>query len=232
MASNHPDMVIAHKVSERLSIDLEVVNLEDKLGDDHSKVFDQSLSLHDPAFNSIVNHAFGYFGRKEVSIIDGSIIGVVKNFFGYLWFISGKDLARIAGYPKSQYAKEVFSGWLAEIIKLKKRFGHSILDMFFWEDRAGNWAAKGKSKFLIVCNHISVFNSRKLFDTMLRTKRKNRDAQNHKIFQHILSNSELPLHDIPINPTPRKKIIRLFKIVGLYPLYRNIAIKTGLLNFK
>ncbi|GAB4247540.1 MAG: hypothetical protein Tsb0034_26790 [Ekhidna sp.] len=231
MKDDHPDLHIAKQIAERLNLDLEIRKLDKGSKPTNDLVFDESLTLHDSAFNPIANHAFGHYGSKDTTVVDGSIIGVVKNFYGQLLAPNARDIARITGYPKSAYAINAIRSWLKQSKKLFDSLGYHLLDMLFWEERAGNWAARSKSKFLMVCNHVSIFNSRRLFDTMLNTKRKYRDAQMHKIFDSILANAELPIHDIPINPTPKKKLIILAKKTGLYPLYRNLAIKSGLLKF-
>jgi hypothetical protein len=155
----------------------------------------------------------------------------VKNFYGWLLLANGKDLARLSGYPNDPYAEKIFHDWMHETPGFREHGFHN-LDMFFWEDRAMNWAVGAKNTFQMVANYTTVFNSRLFFDTLLGTARRHRDAQLHHIFLSLLRQSEVVTKNIPINPTRRKGQIKKLKQLGLYWIYRNIAIKTGYLKFK
>ena len=231
MDEDHNDIVISKRIAGKLNLKLDIYDISKKESPDVPE-FDESLSLHNKRFDLSTMYVLKQFGDRNVTVVDGSIIGVTKNFFGKLLNITGKNLARISGYPNSEFAKKQFNRWLKESKKLFKRNRYHTLDMFFWEDRASNWMLTVKTKFLMVSNYYSIFNSRKLFETMLMTERKYRDAQDHKIFNHILANTENDLTDIPINPSIKKKIMLLGKKLGLYYFYRNVMIKTGLLKFK
>ncbi len=231
MDDNHNDIVIPKQIAKKLDLKLDIYDISKKETPDIPE-FDQSLTLHNKLFDTSTVHVLKSFGDRNVSMVDGSIIGVGKNFFGKLLNISSRDLARMSGYAGSIFAIRHFNKWLKESKESFRNFGYHTLDMFFWEDRASNWMLTVKSKFLLVSNYYSIFNSRMLFESMLMTKRKYRDAQDHKIFNYILDNTQNDLSDIPINPSTKKKIMLLGKKIGVYYIYRNLMIKLGLLKFR
>lgn len=231
MDDDHNDMVIPKRIAKKLGIKLDIYDIsEEPLLE--VKEFNESLTLHNTQFDLSTVKVLKKFGDRGVTMVDGSIIGTSKNFFGKLINIKGKDLARMSGYANSKFAQKQFDRWLSDSKETFKKFGYHILDMFFWEDRASNWMLTVKSKFLLVCNYYSIFNSRALFEATLMTKRRFRDAQDHKIFNHILSHAENDLKDIPINPSIKKKVMLLGKKLGIYYIYRNLAIKLGILKFR
>lgn len=232
MDDKDADLIQSAKIAQRLGITLKKYRVNEAENIVNESAFRDSLTLSDHRFNAMALDILRNFENRNITIVDGSIIGVGKNFFGRLLSITGKDLARISGYPKSNYATNIFNDWLTKSTPVFKKNGYHTLDMFFWEDRASNWMAKTKSKFLLVSDYYSAFNSRILFETLLSTKRRYRDSQKHLIFKHILDHSGLNYSDIAINPSFRKKLILLLKDLGIYYIYRNIGIKLGLINFK
>ena len=231
MDDTHNDLVIPKQIAKKLGFRLDIYDISEKETPDVPE-FDESLTLHNKLFDTSTMHVLRSFGDRNVSMVDGSIIGTGKNFFGKLLNIQPRDLARMSGYPNSRFAIKQFQNWLTESKEAFKKNGYHTLDMFFWEDRASNWMLTVKSKFLMVCNYYSIFNSRQLFESMLMTKRKYRDAQDNKIFNYILENTDNDLNDIPINPSIKKQIMLLGKKTGIYYVYRNLMIKLGLLKFK
>ncbi len=231
MTDTHNDLVISRMIAKRLNFQLDIYDISTTKPPVVPE-FDESLTLHNTQFDTSTIHVLKQFGDRNVTVVDGSIIGVTKNFFGKLIRISGRNLARMAGYPNSEFAIRQFDRWLSKSKEIFDKHGFHTLDMFFWEDRASNWMLTVKTKFLLVSNYYSIFNSRALFESMLMTKRKYRDAQDHKIFNYILENAQHDLTNIPINPSIKKKIMLLGKKTGLYFLYRNIMIKLGILKFK
>lgn len=71
------------------------------------------------------------------------------------------DLARYQGHPM---AVEAFARWLADV---PTAMNVNLLDLFYWEHRAGNWASMTCTAFDTVVEPISPYNCRELLEAGL-----------------------------------------------------------------
>lgn len=167
--------------------------------------------------------------KDNYTLINGSISEIARNYFGYHKNATAKDLCFLSGYSTSSFAIKQYSSWL----KNKMCFninGYNYLDMFYWEEKMGNWAAKSKTEtYALGKDVIYPFNSRDLLCLLLSTNRKNRDSHFNRLYDLIiseLSKNRKEIEEMPINPCRKQTIIRLMKYFKLYSLYRNLGIKT------
>jgi hypothetical protein len=82
----------------------------------------------------------------------------------YVGMSGDKDVARLA-------ASE-FEPWLLDAKKVESRCGVRVLDLFYWEQRVGSWAANGQSQWDIVHDRVSIFACREVLELMLAEAQK------------------------------------------------------------
>ncbi|MCF8388156.1 MAG: hypothetical protein K9G47_09745 [Bacteroidales bacterium] len=165
--------------------------------------------------------------------INGNISEIARNYFGYLKNASAKDLCFLTGNSTLSFPVEQYSNWLKNKATFKK-YGYNYLDMFYWEEKMGNWAAKSKTEnHAIGRDIISPFNSRELLNLLLGTKRINRDSHFNKLYDLIISklaDDKKEIVKMPINPSKKQAVIRFMKFLRIYNLYWLIGIKTRILK--
>lgn len=161
--------------------------------------------------------------------INGNVSEIARNYFGYYKNTTAADLCFLLGNSILNFATIKYRIWLKNKPTFEK-YGYNYLDMFYWEEKMGNWGAKAKTE-----NHalgrdlISPFNSRELLMLLLSTKRKDRDSHFNRLYNLIvyeLSGKDKEIMKIPINSCRKQTIIRLMKHLRLYNLYRYIGLKT------
>jgi hypothetical protein len=135
------------------------------------------------------------------------------------------------GYGNLKYAQKYYSQWLFKNDIIFKDGGLCNLDMLYWEERIGSWAAKGKTERNLTVDYFSIFNSRKLIELMLSTKRNHRDTHFCTLFEQIVEHIYPEALNYPINPSRKIKNIKLMKKLHLYNLYREIFIRINKLKF-
>jgi hypothetical protein len=109
--------------------------------------------------------------------------------------------------------------------------GYHVLDMFYWEEKMGNWAAKAKTEAnALGQNLISPFNSTELLTILLCTRRSHRDSHKNKLYNRIAELMEPKAIGIPINPCRKQKVITTMKALRIYNLYRYLGVKLQLLK--
>ncbi len=232
MSNDHQDIKVAKRIASHLKINLEILTYEDTIPDNINKTFQDSLAHNRSQSNaSIYQTLYKEFEVKDTTIINGNVSEIARSFYPNILKLNGKDIALLYGYPNAQYAIDAYNEWLKDNNATFRQLNYNVMDMFYWEERVGNWFAKMKSAYLLFSDHFSPFNSRILLHTALASKREERDAHFNILYKEILSILSKDLNRIPINPSPKTKIIKFMKQAKFYPVYQNIGIKTGLLKF-
>ncbi|MDE3743503.1 hypothetical protein [Maribacter polysaccharolyticus] len=166
--------------------------------------------------------------NNDLMYINGNVSEIARNYFGYYKNATAKDLCFLSGNSTLSFATKQYSIWLKNKSVFKK-YGYHYLDMFYWEEKMGNWQAKSKTEaHALDRNVLSPFNSRKLLNLLLSTKRKDRDSHFNRLYDlmiYELSGNDNEIIKIPINPSRKRTIFGLMKYFKIYNLYRFIKVK-------
>ncbi len=225
MSDSHVDIKVARRLTEIFDRQLEVV--KDVPEDENwpSDVYSASIDLP-RKLNQMSREYNGYV------CLNGNCSEIARNYFGSVPFPTAVDLARMIGYHNEPFAINACNSWLTSNAKVFENAGFHLLDMFYWEEKMGNWGAKKRAETNAIGRIIySPTNSRGLMETCLSVPRKYRDAHNNRLFKEMIRNlaedKELP----EINPFPKAKIIALLKKTGFYQIYQFLGLKSGLLKY-
>jgi hypothetical protein len=176
-----------------------------------------------PKIPSVVYSGFTY--------INGNISEIARNYFGYQKKPTARNLAFLNGYKNSKAVINEYQDWMDKNVPLFEKFGYNLLDMFYWEEKMGNWCAKAKTEgFAMGVKSISPFNSRQLLTLLLSTNRKHRDSFNNVLYNRIIELLAPEAACLPINPNKKHKLIGIMKTLHIYNTYRYIGTKLQLLR--
>jgi len=163
--------------------------------------------------------------------INGNISEIARNYFGYQKKPTARNLAFLNGYKNSKAVINEYQDWMDKNVPLFEKFGYNLLDMFYWEEKMGNWCAKAKTEgFAMGVKSISPFNSRQLLTLLLSTNRKHRDSFNNVLYNRIIELLAPEAACLPINPNKKHKLIGIMKTLHIYNTYRYIGTKLQLLR--
>jgi hypothetical protein len=169
---------------------------------------------------------------SDRSGIGGNVSEIARNYYEYHTNVTSKDLSHLLGLGSHRFSVQMCSKWIQEL-ETTGACGYNLLDLFYWEERMGNWCAKKSSESLALNERGTIpFNSRDLLQLMLSTPRNDRDQHSSPLYDAIiknLSNGDKWLASLPINPSFKIRLIRLLKKIHLFQLYRFIALKTRLI---
>lgn len=226
MNDSHHDILIPKRLTSYFDKDL-IIEVDENLILKTLTNTDYINDIDFPRFLNLKKYT------NDVIYINGNISETARNYFGYLRNATAGDLCFLSGNSTSDFATKQYSSWLKNKSVFEK-YGYHYLDMFYWEEKMGNWAAKFKTEsHALDINFISPFNSRDLLKLLLSTKRKSRDSHFNRLYDLIiyeLSGKDNNMAKIDINPCRKQKIIRLMKYFRIYNLYRYVGIKTKTLN--
>lgn len=157
------------------------------LGLEHRIVF--HCEKMDPQFESIYRrnvstarlghglNAYAFYRHfleqgKERVVING-VCGEITRGFYYLpalISVNGVSLCSLTRMRGSKLAMEQFESWLESTRGVSRESGVSVLDLFYWEQRVGSWAAMSYSEYDIAFESFSPMNCRLFLTTMLGVK--------------------------------------------------------------
>lgn len=225
MSDSHPDIVVARQLTETFGQQLEVV--KDVPTNDQWPSWEYNASIDFPRSLNQMSHEF-----KDCVCLNGNCSEIARNYFGSVPVPTAADLSRLIGYSRIPFVVNSCKSWLQTNGSLFSEKGYHVLDMFYWEEKMGNWGAKKRAETNAVGRVIySPTNSRGLMETCLSVPRKYRDAHHNRLFQKIIRNLANDKVLPEINPFPKTKLIAGFKRSGIYQVYQAVGVKTGMIKF-
>lgn len=223
MNDRHYDIVIPQKLTKIFNKEFKVIvespiDIKEKLKQEISIDFPRELKNPGEEYN---NHI----------LINGNISEIARNYYGYYQNILPGELAILYGYKGSRFVCKEYEKWLKSSSSLFSKNGYNILDMFYWEEKMGNWAAKAKTEMSVMGTIIySPFCSHKLLTTLLSTPRNQRDEYSNTLYDMIINKFSPDVYKIPINPSTKKKIILILKRLKIFNIIQIIRLKYKLLK--
>lgn len=223
MGDDHYDIIIPNKLTSLFEKEFSVIP---DLKKDQINYSDNYLNCIDfPRFQTYAGQDF-----TNHVYLNGNISEVARNYYGYHKNLNSKDFAYLSGYANSKMVIAEYENWLKNKPGFEK-LGFNYLDMFYWEEKMGNWAAKAKTESNALGKLVfSPFNSRELLEVLLSTKRKYRDSHNNILYNKMINILSKETSQLPINPGRKRKIIGFMKRMKIYNLYRHIGIKLQMLQ--
>ena len=219
MSGNHYDISIPKQLTSIYKKEFHVITIKKKEKNEFSQEYTKSIDF--PRYLNFTGDIF-----KNHVYLSGKISEVARNYFGYKKNITPKDLSILNGYSIHTFPIKQYSEYLSKNNTIFKKLNYNLLDMFYWEEKMGNWAAKSKTESeSLKRTVIAPFNSRDLLTLLLSVNRKFRDSHNNILYNKIiyyLSDNNKKVLKLKINPCPKQKIIKLLKKIKVYNLYSNI----------
>lgn len=230
MNSDHYDITVAKKLTGIFHKELEIipeVSAENFEQADYKKAkADFEESVDHPRiwyFNKIFNSNKSLANTMS---INGNISEIARNYFGYSKSVNGSTLQGLAGLQPIGLARIEYETWVKELEEIDHDF--NLLDLFYWEERMGNWAAKAKTESKAHGRGVvSPFNSRNLLITLLSTHRKHRDSHLSKLYTEmvkVLSDNHSEVMKLPINPSKKQFVIKTLKRLKVYNAYQKVRL--------
>jgi hypothetical protein len=226
MAPDHWEMSIPKRLTRHYNQPFVIEHAEE---DDCAEADVLERYLHDLDFP----RPLGTMRKNEGRFgINGNVSEVARNYYEYHSNVTANDLSCLIGHSIHPFSVKMCSQWIQEL-EASGTFGYHLLDLFYWEERIGNWCAKKKTETLSTNKRgATPFNSRELLQLMLSTPRKDRDKHASLLYDTmlvILSNSDKAVLSLPINPSFKIRCIRLLKKIGIFQWYRFLALKTRII---
>lgn len=226
MDDDHYDIWIAQKITALFSKELQVI----KDSEASSDTVDSTQNIDNPRATSFPKLIVGKI------LINGNISEIARNYFNYITPVTAKKLTLLNGYSDNTFVIDTYQEWVSQNKNRLKQFDYNLLDMFYWEEKMGNWTAKAKTEaHALNFELMSPFNSRALLRLLLATKRKDRDKFTStlykKIIEHLVDNHK-EVNAIPTNPDFERTRALFLKKIGLFNMFDALRLYLRVLKRK
>ena len=193
----HPDIYLPERICKSIDVPFHVHEIPKDVNNDFRKMFLENTFLASEHYLPPIYHVF-YKKHSEKRCILG-VSEIARSFYGKEpWKLDGYRMAYLQDYQKCRYVIEQCELILADILPVAREAELNVLDLYYWEQRLGNWGAVRNSESLIAIEKVDPFNSHQLNEVFLGVV----DSEKRKkiLFREIIRNMWPELLKWPINP--------------------------------
>ncbi len=221
---NYIDYKIPKQITSKLNLKYILKPLIDKLPE---KEIEEILTTYDsPRLKLFLQYFESFPKHKKANILmTGGGSEVAKNYLEDIYIENGKHIVRSIHFPDNTYLINYYQNWLTKNKKIISDFNYNILDIVHWEQDITSFAGQNMHYAHHYTKIISIFNCTKVLDLMLSVKKQKRDSKNPEFYKYLINKMWPELNDFPYNPSLKEKLIRVFKKIKIYKIYKFLLIR-------
>ena len=152
------DIIIPKKILSDLNLDHNIFYHKDSINQSFESIFYKNVTAAriPKLFNADTIYRYTKNSNDDLLVVNGNCSEITRNFFRLFQFfkLDAKTLCVLSSMSKSKVAYKEFSKWLSDI-KYAADLGFNLLDLFYWENRNGNWSAMSYSEYDIAFESLS-----------------------------------------------------------------------------
>ena len=206
MDENNPDIDIPSKLSKKLNFNFKILTTK-PLRNDFIEVY-KPEHIFPRMLSKTQNLQYHYdHNRQQGPVMDikGNGGEVLRFFYGQSSGGSGHQISpqmlmSLAGYPANKYFTHKIEEWLNDARPFARKHDISIPDLFYWEQRVGNWGAEHGLELDIAVEEFWPFNNAMLLLNGLKIDGSQRSWPRYAFFIELIENLWPEVLSEPINP--------------------------------
>ncbi len=219
MASNHLDIQIGKALAEAKGMKHSVYTYDPELQpqeiDRFSKLFFPRIEIAPRVLNGDARHF------PDALLLNGNMGEIARTYYGVNDAATPNELSTMLGYKNNRSVTDLMKLW-KDSVPIDYSGKDNLLDLFYWEERMGNWASKAKSELRIATRVVSPMNNHHLWQTVLGVKHKYRATVNNKLFLAVIERLDKRLLPFPINPGRKTSVMKAMVKTKIYSPYKKL----------
>lgn len=206
------DIKIPKRLLKKLKLEFHIEKCEKKIEDeDFEQLFYKNVAINQSDSKKVLHYNF-YEKFQGNVYINGNVSGIAKNFYGIEKNnLTAERLAQYFRRKDDKYTIRKINAWLQDAKKTSENANLNLLNLFYWEQRMGNWGAMFSADLDIAIEVLYPFNCRTLLITLLSVDNKYRLYDNI-LYKELIKNMWKEALSEPINPVDFK--IRIFNLIN------------------
>ena len=217
-----PDFTLPVELSRRLGIDFHVLDADIEVDEDFERIyFENNPHALGQFLPMIYNYYLHYEGKVN---LPGSI--ATGGQWWYPIYRKNKTVDTLLDINKLgefSHAREAYSDWLKDCRPSCDNTGFELLDLFYWEERLGNWGSQIQQDKDIAQLDINPFNSRLLVKIMLSVEPTHTlEFASYPVNRNINMKLWPETMSMQINPGRKNTLLRMVEKFGLLGVFYRI----------
>lgn len=216
---NHMDIAVPKKMLGDMGLEVNIFREMPKLRDEFYEVMKMNVegARKLPKTLAIQYYHDFHYGKLN---INGNGSEIVRCYYGEKCaessMISSSYVIKKAGLDQdSTYLHRKVEDWLADVRDLVEEQDLNVMDLFYWEQRMGNWGGMFMSEQDVAVEGFMPFNNRRLLVLALGLDDKYRVGPDHILHKKLIKEMWPELLEYPINPDTLKVKIRNLLVTGM-----------------
>ena len=187
LTEESPDVKIPSKLLPQLELEHNIIRCPSHMDNEFKEIYKKNVTTAHDAWGIIAQGLYRNYPQNRVCI-KANGAEILKCYYRIAPFekLNAEKLAKLTKMYKNYFAVKHFEKWLLEAKKVEEINNIDILDLFYWEQRMGNWQAMSQLEWDIVQEVFTPFNCRGLLTTLLSTKEKYRRPPDYKLFKKLI----------------------------------------------
>jgi len=198
---DHPDIRVPSALAERFDLDYRIVRpclLTDEF------VAAMEANYCNPRLTAgerIIQHHWYDGDPTKTAVMGGNGSEILRAYYPVpLSTATPTLLADLYNYRGSAFARDAFAEWLTDAEPYAERTDINIFDLFYWEQRMGNWGSRRAYEGDIAANEIWPFNNYNLILAGLSIPRNERNGPDYPFYSNLVEMLRPEALAEPVNP--------------------------------
>jgi hypothetical protein len=196
------DLAIPARLLPRLGKTHKVMNVPETMDPELKNLYMMNVAGAHDCWGTTAETLFRNLRPDQVRVTGSGSEAVRQQLRPYYFGdVTAETLASFA-WTKEQFAVKEFDRWLAD---MPKNIGFNLLDLFYWEQKCGQWLAVGQTEWDWVGESFAPFNCRSLLATLLSTDVAYRVEPHYELYRALLKELWPEVLSEPVNPHKKLK---------------------------
>lgn len=206
------DIDVSQALSNKLGLDYRIVKTEPLREDFLQTLGAEQVIPRIQTNTSEIQYHYDQHYDGSVVNVNGNAAEIARCFYGHTDGPVSLDMVlQFSGYGrKSPFITAEIAKWYKDAFDYAEKEGIPLLDLFYWEQRMGNWGGEHPSLQGMVVEEISPFNNLALLRALLTVAPTRRKAPDYGFFRDLVFHLWPETLSEPVNPgeKPLKKFLK------------------------
>ncbi|AKO92719.1 hypothetical protein BEH_11820 [Priestia filamentosa] len=214
LSPNHPDIKTPKILLNKLGLTLNIFDNISPMDEEFKQALKRSVSMARILPKTlIINHH--YKNKTKTININGNVGELIRIHSDFKSNqVNGEYLAKIYGLPSVEYVVAAIDKWLEGSKETIESKNVKVAELFYWEQRMGNWGAMFQAEQDIAIEEFCPLNNRKLIMTMLKLNNTQQATSTQETYKRLIAKMwpetlNEPINKVNLKGRIKKSILRV-----------------------